>query len=167
MVIRKSISLPLVRWASKNKEASVRIMIHCKSANYLLGSAALGLRKLKSLLPESLLYSFRDVFFPNFENYINEEVKCEVVSWKAFGFSRKNKNNYDTHSSKITLLVVLILWWQISIFGFDISFPRTCRDGQQHSVIRVACNLTFSKTLSVLWPTEILGLQQWYTCRPP
>ena len=75
-------------------------------------------------------------------------------------------NSYDTHSSKITLLLVLISWWQISIFGFYISFSRTCRGGQHHSDIPVACNLTFSKTLTVLWLTEILCLQQRYTCRP-
>ena len=76
-------------------------------------------------------------------------------------------SSYDTHSSQITLLLVLIPWWQIGIFRFDISYVSSYISRRPRiSVISGACNLTFAKTLSVLRLTEILGLQQRHTCRP-
>ena len=75
-------------------------------------------------------------------------------------------NCYDSHSSKRTLLLVLISWWQIGIFRFNISISLTYRGDLHGSVIPSACNLTFAKTLSVLWPIEILGLQHRHTCKP-
>ena len=141
-VIKKTISLPLFRRASKRKGVFRARKLFKSFFELQSGNIT---HFIKSCAEEYA--SSKTAPLGAFQDHICDHVilaRRHKMSPKALPLV----NSYDTHFSKIILLLVLISWWQISVFGFYISFSRTCRGGQHHSVIPVACNLTFSKTLT-------------------